>query len=400
MDDAYVMSLRRANLDAMNGKSRRTIASHRTRSVEIVNNAIRINKTPTIQPRGPFLMEDQVGMGLQVDMLQKSLVANGRIEKFVQAETLRQLKSTYTKNWDSSPRGVSEGAAFARGTGRVRPTACPTQSEWNYDSWRGLESRMGHKSKANHALSMGAMVQTITFIKEDARHAESQEEANYLWKVGAFLTICTVASLRGYEGFYTELAALRKYQHVGQGGSVPTRMTKSTILSEEQCMALPHVVIPLLGKFKGEIGIDHHIINVASETMSGLQPRWWVDKLVEVADMEGRIAGPVFATPGGKLAVSADYDATFRTYLHKVKAETNHIPFEMDVDAMFGISRTPRKTAASRAKRAGYADKLEEMNRWRKVEIAANRRVRQMMSALYSEAVLLMPVTWRVSYAL
>ena len=34
---------------------------------------------------------------------------------------------------------------------------------------------------------------------------------------------------------------------------------------------------------------------------------------------------------------------------------------------------------------------LEEMNRWRKVEAAQNHRVHQRMSALYSEAVLMMP---------
>ena len=61
-DDAYVMTLRRANLDAMAGKARGTINDHRLRTLELVRNAERINKTPTLEPRGPFPLKDQVGM--------------------------------------------------------------------------------------------------------------------------------------------------------------------------------------------------------------------------------------------------------------------------------------------------------------------------------------------------
>lgn len=399
-DEAYMMTIRRANLDAMAGKARDTIRAHRRRTKRLVDNALRINKTPGVKERGPFPLRDETGMGLAVDIIQESLHAVGRIEPVVQAETLRQLRSTYSKLWDSSPEGVAEVASFGRGAGRVRPTSCPSQSEWFQDFWRGVEARMGHKSGANHAITMSAMVQAITYIKEDAAKASSQEEADYLVKVGAYLTFCTAASLRGYEGFYLDLSALRRYADVGRGGEVPSRLTNNSILTEEECMRLPHVVLPLLGKFKGEIGIDHHVINVAAETKSGLEPRWWADQLLEVVQGEGRTSGPAFASPDGELAESASYDATFREYLHRVQDLTTLISKDSDVDTMYGISRTPRKTATTRAKRAGFGAIVEEFNRWRKVEAARVRRVRQRMSALYSEAVLMMPTTWRISFAL
>ena len=261
LDEAYVQSIRRANLDAISGKSRHTISGHRRRNKRIVDNAVRINKTPSLQPRGPLGLEDPVGMSLAVDILQESLHAKGRNEPVVQAETLRQMRATFTKSWDSSPAGVAERASFGKGTGRVRPTSCPTQSEWFTDFWRGLERRMGHKSLANHAIPMGAMVALINLIKEDAEMADTPEEADYLYKVGAYLTTVTAASLRGYEGFYLDLSALRRFIDTGKNGTIPARLNKNTILSEEQCLNLPHVVIPMLGQFKGEIGIDHHIIN-------------------------------------------------------------------------------------------------------------------------------------------
>ena len=41
---------------------------------------------------------------------------------------------------------------------------------------------MGHKSKANHALPMAALVQAINFIKEEAAAKPTSAEVNYLWK--------------------------------------------------------------------------------------------------------------------------------------------------------------------------------------------------------------------------
>ena len=399
-DRAYLDTLRRANLDAMNGKARSTITNHRRRIAKLVRNAEKIHKTPSLQPRGPFPIGDPVGMGLAVDIIRESVTAKGRTEEYVQAETLRQLRSTFTKNWESSPAGVAEVASFAKGTGRVHPTSCPSQSEWYHDFWRGLEARMGYKSSANHALGIAGIVHLLELVKKDAIAATSPSETNSLWKFGAFITTCTVASLRGYEGFYLELAGLRKHIESGKRGIIPEGFNHVARVPDEALSNLPHVVIPLLGKFKGHHGVDHHLISVANWTQSGLEPRWWLEKLLGVCTEEGRFEGPAFCGPGGDLVDPADYNATFRSYLRKVQETTDLIPSENDVDAMYGISRTMRKTAVSRAKRAGFEELLDEMNRWKKVEKAANRHVRLRMNVLYSEAILMMPVTWRVSHAL
>ena len=110
------------NLDAMLGKPPLTIRSHRRETLAALRNADSIGKTPAYHPRGPFPVGDYVGMSLAVDMLVKSLVAKGRILDHVQFSTLRKMRSNYTKNWESSPHGVMEGAAFANGKYRVRQT--------------------------------------------------------------------------------------------------------------------------------------------------------------------------------------------------------------------------------------------------------------------------------------
>ena len=88
-DDVYLICIRRANLDAMLGKSPLTIRAHRSQTLSSLQNSMRIDKTPSYHPRGPFPMGDMVGMSLAVDMLLKSLVAKGRILDHVQFATLR-----------------------------------------------------------------------------------------------------------------------------------------------------------------------------------------------------------------------------------------------------------------------------------------------------------------------
>jgi hypothetical protein len=77
------------------------------------------------------------------------------------------------------------------------------------------------------------------------------------------------------------------------------------------CGSTP-VTICLLGKFKGETGVDHHFITIANKTSSGLKQRWWIEQLVKVCKREGRRKeGPAFASPNGMLASLLDYDAMF-----------------------------------------------------------------------------------------
>ncbi len=112
-------------------------------------------------------------------------------------------------------------------------------------------------------------------------------------------------------------------------------LNKTTVLPEEVCLELPHVTICLLGKLKGETGVDHHLITVANETSSGLCPRWWMEKLVEVCEYEGRFDGPAFGKPDGVLALSFNNNAVFRKYQKIVQEETDLIPADHDVDIYY-----------------------------------------------------------------
>ena len=167
-DDVYLACIRRANLDAMLGKSPLTIRAHRRETIAVLENSRLIGKMPAYHPREPFLVGDPVGMSLAVDMLLKSLVAKGPIADHVLFATLWKLWGTYTKNWESSPSGVKEGASFAKGAGRICPTSCTAQLEQFYDFLRGMEYRMGCQSKPNHGVLIGSIMLKIpSFLGAD-----------------------------------------------------------------------------------------------------------------------------------------------------------------------------------------------------------------------------------------
>ena len=90
----------------------------------------------------------------------------------------------------------------------------------------------------------------------------------------------------------------------------------------------------------------------------------------------------------------------FREFLHKVRDEyPKLLPGDDNINEKFGISRTSRKTGNSRLKTTGVQEpKLDEMGKWRNIETAKGREPKERMNMLYSEAVEMMPVTWRLSH--
>ncbi len=136
---------------------------------------------------------------------------------------------------------------------------------------------MGCQLQPKHGLLIGAFAHLLKLIKVDAweaKEAGSIMAANELWKIGAYVCMLTAALLQGHEGFYLNLAGLHKHLHKGKRGVILAGIDKNTVLLKEMCMNLVHVTICLLGKFKGETGVDHHLITVANKTTSGLCPRW------------------------------------------------------------------------------------------------------------------------------
>ena len=162
----------------------------------------------------------------------------------------------------------------------------------------------------------------------------------------------------------------------------------------------PRVHIAPIGKFKGETGIREHLIAVASESMSGLKTRWWMEKLLEVRGQEGSTHGPAFGHANGSLATVAEYNAILHYYLAKVQGKANDLIMAGDdIKKNYRLSRYFCKSAEGRARAAGLdSDMKNTMYRWKKIESARGRQPRFNMVDHYSNVRDLMPVTWRYVY--
>jgi hypothetical protein len=384
----------------MAGRAKSTVETHARKVAEIVRNCKTIGRTPRLEARGPFPLDDLVGMGWAVDLLLKSLISEGRVGEWIQFDTMRGLRGTFTKLWASSPQGISEGATFSGNASKIRFTSCPSQSEWFGDFLLGSEDRMGYDTKNQLYLPIPVIIELLRLIKEDASDSLNSDSV-LLYKLGSLICVLTAASLRGHEGLYFDLTATRRYIAKGRDGVIPPKVLKKAILTDAECDNLPEICVCLVGKFKGETGENFHSLVLANTSSSGLETRWWVEKLISVCESEGQTSGYAFTNPDGTPPNSVEYNALVREYLKKIQLQSPDL-FGITEDlARYGISRTFRKSAESRIRKAGIKEEdVKVMNRWRVTEQAKGKRPRRAMVDHYSDARALVSITWRCSYAL
>jgi hypothetical protein len=174
------------------------------------------------------------------------------------------------------------------------------------------------------------------------------------------------ASLRGLEVFMMDLAALQRHIHLRKGGVVPVDPMKAGI----DPSTAPHVIITLLGEFKGELGYNYHLMSLASTTTSGIELRWWIETLIKVREEEGCITGQAFGHKDGSVAFMREYDNILHHFLKRIQnANPNLISDTDDIQANYGLLQTFWRTAEGRA-RATYLDSgvKNAMNGWKKLE--------------------------------
>ena len=395
--------IRRVNIDMQVARARSTIEPHAREIARTVQDCVAQGKTPSYQARGPLPIADLSGMGVATEMVFRSITAKGLINRqgYIRWETLRKKRSTATEVYRSSPLGLGDMSSFSSGTSKVRLTSCPTQSDAFGYFCAGARRRMGHESKADKSLDIRAILRLIEMIKAAAEAMEpvNSAAANELWKLGAGIVVGVIGSLRGPEIWMLDLAGIRRYIKLGceEGRVLP----KHPFRKGSDILNPPHVYLALLGHFKGEEHTREHLVIVCSTSSSGIQARWWLEKLIEVREKEGFSHGPAFGKADGSLVSSFDMNALLRHYLLEVQKEDgNLIAPDDDVIVNYSFDRTWRKSAEDRARIVGLGGTVDDaMNRWKKFDRAQGRKPSLSMRDHYSSARGLMPDTWRYAYA-
>jgi hypothetical protein len=71
------------------------------------------------------------------------------------------------------------------------------------------------------------------------------------------------------------------------------------------------VVIPLLGRFKGEHHAKQHLLLCKGVTSSGLRVRLWVERILAVHRGLQRTTGPAFVNSEGEQSTTSEMNELF-----------------------------------------------------------------------------------------
>jgi hypothetical protein len=383
--DALLMCcIRRANLDAVWGREPQTVGATLRAAKNMLRLWEKVGLAPQFPALGPFPVRDSLGLSVAIAMLLKSLEPGKHDPQYQQFETIRKLRAGYSNMYMASCEGVSSLRTVGGDRAKHHLTQSPTQSLWFERFSQGCVRRMGQEVRQDWAIPLDAMHGLMSVLEDEWISAEDDRQREQVASAGAFSIIAFCGSFRGSEVFLTDLHGMRKY------------------LEDTKRLGRDHVVIPLLGRFKGEQNSRYHLAPLASITNSGLKVQRWVERLIQVREKEGRFQGPAFCDPLGQIAKAHVYETFIMDRLHLVQSlDPRALSRDVDIYEQFGISRSFRRGATSTARARGVDDKIVDLiNRWRKFEGARGRRPALPMHEHYSDISILIPELIKFSKAL
>ena len=245
-------------------------------------------------------MKDRVGMGCalhtMVAMLQKGLY-----QDHAQWETCMKTPTWYTTAYEAG-EGCGEQAIYSNHDLKVYASTAPTSSRWFPRFMLGAKRCMGVMRKQNETLTVEQLTAICELAEKDWQASKSESERKDIESVVAFVIIGFCISLRGEEVPLVALEGLLAFWKDTMEHSVP------------------HIMITLKGKFKGESNLRWHCVPIADISKSGIPTRRWISRLVSRrVSKEQRRTGYLFARENGKKASLGDYDPLFRDYLSQAK---------------------------------------------------------------------------------
>ena len=361
-EDVYSMAcIRRISLDAFWSRSTSTVLSNAAQ----VRHGLRLSASIRLEgpyhPPGPLPCHDHCGYEVALQMVIASLEQGMYSSSHKQWDTIRRLRTCFSNQIRAAAVAnfSSLSLADAKGSTYQRLAADPCGSLWFNRFMAGCKKRMGQDWRPNRALSSDIMRELLSSVELQVRSTDDMEARHKWTMAGGYFCFCYVMSLRGSEGLLADLEGL--LQHFDPAGT--------------------HVIIPLLGRFKGEDHSTQHLMHCVNTTDSGINVRVWIVRLLAVHRSKGRTKGPVFIGANGTQSSSAEMNALLLDRLSNI-FEDNSSLFGLDVKSVddiadkYHVFRSFRRGSESRAvsQKVSEADRYV-VNRWRRKEIAGAGRV-------------------------
>ena len=251
-----------------------------------------------------------------------------------------------------------------------------------------MHKRMGDLTVQDEAMSMDLLLAIMELFERDFEEAgddlDRQEEVIF---PATFCVVGYCAGLRGEEIPLMDLCDTIRYYDVG---------------INHPNAELRHVVVPLIGWFKSELGEKAHLMPLAPVTASGVPVARWVKRVIDWYQKKSILRGPVFRDKEGEAVRASDYDFEICTWIAKVQAtRPGIVQPDVDVFDRYSMRRSLWRGSDSQAIAQGIDEVVIELNnRWRRVEQARGQKPKMRMIQHYAEIKILLPALLRYSKAL
>jgi hypothetical protein len=370
------MAIRRANLDALWARERATVEANRREASLFVEHGASMGYENPYPARGPWPMEDLWGMKTATVILQRSL-APGKNSEFVQYETIRKTRSHMSNFVHTVPGGMGE-MFIATESSVSGMTRSPTNSPWFKRFMQGCHRRMGDVWCPDRPVTMPEALAAQEELENDWRTFERDPEGRLKTAVtGVLITSGFGGGMRGEEINRLDLGIIRK--HWGEAISHPEA---------------PHIPLGMIGRFKRTVGEKKYIQPLAVRSVSGLEYRLWMHRMIIEYGKVGTFAGPVFrrqkrrATDKVERARIGDMNLLLHPLLARVQEKKpNLIGEEVKVEDEYSTSRSFKRGATAQARNMDIPrDVIEANNRWRQKERSRGSTPHMSLLERYTDA--------------
>jgi hypothetical protein len=381
LDPKVFAVFRRATLDSFWARESSTVratSNYIRRGLEI---ASEFEFDDVYPARGPLPLDDRVGMREAVILLTRTQDP-GRNAVKIQFDTARKIRTGFSTFWHSSIENLNT-VVMSKETKKLIATNCKVYGDWYERFMMGVHSRMGDQNEPDTAISIDVLHEMLKRLEVRVILSTDKFERAECIDLGFFLVAGFSGGLRGEEVVKLDLQAMIENAHDAVHNKTP------------------FVPLPLLGRFKGEIGNRHHIIPIVCVSKSGINNKFWFEKIIQLRAEQGRINGWLYQKEDGKREKASFVEPLFVNLLQEIKEETNLIPAKIDIKDKYGIYRSLRRGSNTEAVNQGVdKDDIDLNNRWRKVENAKGRRPTMGMRQHYTEIKLALKALLRYSGAL
>jgi hypothetical protein len=183
---------------------------------------------------------------------------------------------------------------------------------------------MGQIVKQDRAVSVDLMHAFLRLMEKEWSAADARERRE-LAAIGAYAVFAFCGSFRGPEVFLVDLYGLIKY-------------TDENLAVDGK----EYIIIPLLGRFKNELGDQYHLTPLIAVSKSGIKVKQWAQHLIECRRAEHRSHGPEFGSRDGACRYGW-YEREFLERFQAVQQSHPHIiPADVQLLEDYGISRSFR----------------------------------------------------------